>query len=876
MKAFRVLAVRGVASLPIRRQWRNSLCNKAHIAALFSFFHFVSGPKAQEVKYYLPIRHTDASDYKVRVYTITDPKSRDLLYKARLEGAVRSDQILRWRIRVIESPNAPAGRDKPVYLTLHKGTRDKEFVIDKAYQFNDTLSFDDVIKPEIVMLPQLAEFQPVMESELPYLLKGDPFSLSVNPSRDFPNIEWVWKIDGDPSASLTGERLPQVASRSKTYRVYARHRNSEAFRTASKEVTVPVKDSREIVDFSIRGPGRVVDDTGSLHLSLDIRKDITRGEAEFRWYADGRNANDVPIGIGTGIQVSPPLTNSDYRVCAYHEGRRLACAEYHQQVQVLPAPGDFDFVPPGRLFANQPAVIRLRAKNPQAQYWTWSINGKMIAPKGRDSLLIPSPKPGMQVCVYPTLNGKGGASMRECIELRDVRVKTVLPSGVDGRMSRCSGDRSPVVYRLLGGTLGSDAKAWVLYVGQRRVRALRPGSDTLLLAPSRTTTYRIATETAPNTYYTFTIDVMDPPRLPVALKGPAEVCAGQAFPLEATGGIPDGDLRWRWYRRLPGESGPRAIGEGAIVQDSILFTAVYSLTAEKGGCSVRMGRDLSVKVTPKPARPSVSTKYLGKAQKRADVRLDGVLPQDMAYEWTIDGFASIAHTGPAWEGVSIPKEGLSVSVRAINGCGMPSDPAVQYLQRSASVSPRVPLRFLNVGITAGDPSKLGNIRIVVGSSRFWGSVVFNTMRVFGYPGYKSTLSGRTLEVDDAGRVANFPPGIGSYYEVNGNAISVRSGILLGTMFGRGRLRAYAGAGLGSRTLQWGLDVKPYNGAKVEKVWAENKSGTWNGIAAEAGVFIDLLRANLMFGMQSVIDPSRPAPYVEATSGIGIPLKKTSR
>jgi hypothetical protein len=186
------------------------------------------------------------------------------------------------------------------------------------------------------------------------------------------------------------------------------------------------------------------------------------------------------------------------------------------------------------------------------------------------------------------------------------------------------------------------------------------------------------------------------------------------------------------------------------------------------------------------------------------------------------------------------------------------------------------MRFLNLGIATNNPSSLGNIRMVIGSTWFWGSVIFNPVQVLGYPGFNKSISGSDLEIDDAGMVSNFPPSIGSYYEVNGNDLSVRSGFLLGTMIGRGRIKAFAGAGIGSRSLKWGLDVRPYNGTTIQKVWAKSVNGSWTGAAVEGGVFINLGGANLMLGMQSIIDPDRPKPYIEATAGLGIRLKKSSR
>jgi hypothetical protein len=466
--------------------------------------------------------------------------------------------------------------------------------------------------------------------------------------------------------------------------------------------------------------------------------------------------------------------------------------------------------------------------------------------------------------------------MRKCLDLRDVRVMTVLPSGVEGKMSLCSGERVLSTYRLTGGILGSDAKAWVLYEGGKKIRTLKPGSDTIRLAPSKTTTYRVSTEGGAERFYSFTIKVTEPPRLPKGLKGGDMVCPGEVFQIEAIGDVPDADTKWYWYRTLSGELSPKLIGEGSSIRDSIRFGAVYALMAEKGECTLRLDGKFSVAVYKSPPIPTLSVKYIGKGHKRADVRLTGPISNEIIYDWKVDQSSSTAHTGQTWEGVSIPKNGLSLSVRAINKCGISSLPSIQYLNRSAPSLSRTTVRFLNLGIATENLSRLGNVRMVIGSSRFWGSVIFNPMQVLGYPAYKKSIAGRNLDIDDAGLVTNFPPAIGSYYEVNGTAMSVRSGILLGTMFGKGKIRAFTGVGFGTRSLKWGLDVRPYNSTAIQKVWANNMSGSWSGAAIEGGVFIDLVGVNLMLGMQSVIDPSRPSPYVEATAGLGIRLKKSSR
>lgn len=820
--------------------------------------------------YYLGLSRSDDSDYRLRVDIQYNPRTGLKVYNVRLEGVVRSDQILRWRILVEGSSAAGDVKTVPVSLPLRKGWRDRVFKIREAYQFPSPLSLDKDIRPEIVELPGPDDFQPEMASPYSFLLPGDPFTLSVNVRRQFPNVEWIWTVDGDPGARLTGERFQQEAGRSKVYRVYARYRDSD-FRTVSKQVVVTVRNPKDILDFGIRGPGRAIDDTAVLSLAVDIRKDWTDGKAEFRWY-EGRDASGVPIRTGRNLVASPPLATSDYTVCAYGDGRRLGCLAYHQSVNVLAGPGDFEFVSPGTLYANRSAVIRTRWKNPQPEYWTWSVNGRPMAPKGRDTLLIPSPKPGMQVCVYPTLNQKGGEAMRKCLTLRDVRVMTVLPTKVEGRMSRCSGDRTVNVYTLKGGTLGSDVKAWVLYEGARRVRQLRPGSDTLRLAPVRTTQYRISTDAEPGRSFSFAIEVSEPPRLPDGLKGPASVCAGEPFRMEALGAYGP-DVRWRWYRAFDGEGRPSSIGEGPSVRDSIRSGARYSLVASTGSCSLEMTVTWKVDVSSRPSMPGMDVEYRGRARRRADLRVHAPLTVDIGYEWSSDGFASLSHTGVEWKGVSVPREGLDLALRAINGCGQVSASANQHLSRPAPGKKGQPFRFLNIGVLTHDVSQLGNLRCTIGSTRFHGTMVFNISRLIGGSGHMRTLEGRSLEVDDGGRVTNFPAGIGSYYTVNGQVMSVRSGILLGTTIGRGPVRAQVGLGLGSRSLYWGLDVGSYSATAVRKVWAENTAASWQGAAAEVGVFIDLSPVNLMFGIQSVIDPARPVPYVEAAAGIGIRLKK---
>lgn len=848
-----------------------------NLMGMFIFFLCWSQVMYAQATNYLNIDHTDASKFDISVFKEINTKNNLVVYKAKLEGKVLTNQIVRWRVRVKEKNNSEVIKTVSVSVHLRKNMRDTVFNLLEAYQFIAPLWIDEGIRPDIVVLPELTDFEPRMESGFPFLVKGDPFVLTVNVNRNFPNIEWVWKVDNDPGARLTGERFQQAASRNKTYRVYARYQGSDFFRTPSKKVDILVQDPTEIIDFTVRSPGRTVDDTGSLKLGIDIRKDITRGEIEFRWYAKSFEASRIPLRVGSNLVVPPPLVTTDFIVCAYHQGRRLTCVDHHQPINLLPGPGEFEMQSPGRLFTNQPVVIRVRSKDIQArQFWTWSVNGRLQTSKGADTFLIPSPKPGMQVCTYPTLHGKGGASMQKCVSLSDVRVMTILPSGIEGSMSRCKGDDLKSRYRLTGGMLGSDAKAWVLFEGDKKIRMLKPGSDTLMLAPDRTTTYRISTEGDPQRFYSFKVEVTESPRLPNALKGAELVCPGEFFQMEAIGGKPDSDTRWLWYRTIPGQYGSKIIGEGVFVNDSIRSRAVYTLVAEKGECAIKLKADLTVNVYTSPPLPPLSVKYLGKGQRYADLQLAEASSKDIVYEWTLDGFSSIAHTGQQWGIISIPKNGLSVSVRAINKCGVTSIPSVKYLYRSSSPASRTPMRFLNLGIATNNPSSFGNIRMVIGSKWLWGSVIFNPVQVLGYPGYKKSISGTDLEIDDAGMVSNFPPAIGSYYEVNGNDLSVRSGILLGTMIGRGRIKAFAGAGFGSRSLKWGLDVRPYNGTTTQKVWAKSVNGSWTGAAVEGGVFINFGGANLMLGMQSIIDPDRPTPYIDATAGLGIRLKKSSR
>ncbi len=178
--------------------------------------------------------------------------------------------------------------------------------------------------------------------------------------------------------------------------------------------------------------------------------------------------------------------------------------------------------------------------------------------------------------------------------------------------------------------------------------------------------------------------------------------------------------------------------------------------------------------------------------------------------------------------------------------------------------------FMNAGAVANDPGKIETLMVTIGSKRIYVRLKFNPSEFGKDDGYSTNFLSSELEINNSGKVQNFPSSTGYYYVVNDQMVNNRQSATLGANFGGKTLRFYLGGGYGERANFWGLNLNTYSGSQndVKRVWAKNINQSWKGIEAEGGLFLKLGHFNILGGTSVIFDSKQTAPYIDLHFGIG--------
>jgi hypothetical protein len=838
------------------------------------------------------------------------PSEERYEYWLRLEGYSKGNQQLKWTYE--ERDGTGGVVSSTACITLRRMERlGRDVRIATAPDFG-RLCLDRLIVPEPIVMPRRDQFSvKVVSPEGGLLFKGDTIVMKVESSGVYSLTEWGWKTANDKE--MTGPMIHVVTNQDLAYWIYGKFQGCDANYVYSDSLKFPIvlKDRNDL-DFRIVGPESRIDDTSFFKLGIEVTRDLLGEKLEWKWYksVNGRK-REVGQGLSYQEKADSVLTDSVYTACAYARGREVRCKNYVLRLRRLPGPDAFDLFQPDSIDCSTPLSIVARSRGRKPQRWTWTIDGVPAVSYG-DTLVIAKPREGQRVCAYPTLNRRGGPSLRKCILVGNCQKAKHSPFSIGGRMKRCAGDTSETVYHFRGHLATRDpGEEWWLYANGRRERRILYGSDTVQLRPTVTTSYKVLSTLDSARYFDFMIEVVPRPDSPESIVGPDIVCKHEEFRLMAGGGRLD-SVRWVWMRSdLDGGATKRIEGAGDSVRDSLESPALYTLFAERSGCRSLVSRTKIVQVKEWNSTPHIKKMRYRKRGSSVDIELSGAVELGETYEWSDDEFRTIAHVGKDRKSLRLGMAPRLIHVRIRNDCGLYSDileVTLPGLKRFAEpvitirvvvykvvvrygvlVTPRVvvvpertirvesdgyPGVFINTGMVTNGADLFQNFRLTVGRGRIYGSVFFNPIFLLAAGDHERTYAGRTLEVTGAGRVANFPPSTGNYYVLNGESLSNRTGLALGVLFNLRYLNLSVGTGYGTRTLYWGVDINSYtNDSRVSRIWTRNKEGNWRGLTLDAGVFKDFGGFNLMLCMHAILDPDKPIPYTEMGIGLGINLGK---
>lgn len=784
-----------------------------------------------------------------------------ITYTVFRNGFVDRNQMIEWSALYLskDSKNNVSNKRYKVRFELPAGNSSNQL----SYSI-DGFAIEKIIENDAVItnidIPGIDEFDLKMSSNYDFVMAGEIVSLEVNTNRTFRNISWNWRESRNGPIKHTGAHYQPKLSTDKTFYVQGQYGN--VFKTAYKEIRIDVKDPNELVDFKILGPVLAVNDTSKINFEIQVSKNAIPNLLKWNWFrsSDGYS-KAVSEGAKYTLTPQPIVTDTLIKVCAEAEGRVISCSYYRIPLHRLPAPGKFSVTVPPQLYSDQSAILNInQVGTDKNTVWTWIIDGRRVITKEKN-ITIKNPVPGMQICVYPELNKRGGEILKQCLNLNNVVVKTILPNNIIGNKSRCRGDLVKQVYRLNGAVLGSTSKFWNLYDENKLVRSFK--SDTILLAPEVTTKYRISAENQPGQFYEFTIEVTSPPDSPVSVTGPEIVCSGESFTLQIPGAKPP-LVQWNWYKKDRKTGLRKFIGEGATITDQIQSDAIYEIEAELNGCISKNKISKLVNIYTLPNQLIRISEILSANGGRVDLKVSNPEQFGIKYQWSDDEFGTVLREGPELDGYFLKKGFNKISVRAINNCGAVSASSIYTTVRKQNG-----FAFFNVGLSSNDFKSPDNFLLTLGIKSFYLRAKFNPIYLYEPDKYSTTFSSTKLEISNAGRVVNFPNSTGSYYTVNGEKYSFRQGVSMGTMIGNSKTRAYIGGGYGERVMLWGLSTFQYSGGVGSQYWSKNIDQSYKGIEAELGVFLKMQNFNIMAGGNVIIDPLIKSPYIEVHLGFGL-------
>lgn len=775
---------------------------------------------------------------------------RETTYRLEKKGNASGPQLLKWEVPVLRNGQK---LDFPIVMEIQAGSQVQ--VVERKLIPGDQLLAevgDKEIQPVPVVLPGLQDFKARLDHQGDYILQGEEIRLYVEKAKEFEQIEWVWS-NGDK-----GESIKVTADRKQLYSVFGRYRGT-SFKTQVHSVAVDVKRAKDLVDFEITGPIAPVDDTASVRLSLQVKRNVFGEDIRWKWM-DEQGRQLQSNGENCTITGNPLLITGKVTVCPIADARAFGCATFQIPVRQLPGPSPFTVQHPTTLYTDEPALLKVVPSVRHSQLkWTWVVNGQQLKSTA-DSIRV-QPLPGMRIEVYPMLNKRGGPALAKTIRFNKVVVRTTLPRSIKGTLQFCGVPALTQEYQMQGAVLGSESRQWVLYENNKAI--LRFTGNRFSLKPQRSAAYVVAPDNRPDLKYSFRIDVVELPVLKPAISGPTERCAGEAFTLELNGIPSDDAYQWRWSRSYEkGSRGLDSIGAGIRVDESLQVSARYYVRVKYKGCTLPAIIAHQVTIPDLPVKPIPEYTFLNRSRDRIKLEVRGYQVGNK-YQWSKDNFETILTDKSRIPSYRLKSGSNTLYVRYTDRCGQ--------LSKVSEISVKGPKRdyfFVNAGLNGLEGPANRSFKLTIGN-RFWyvrGKASLPGLISSLYP---TELGGNRLEISDNSRVLNYPPSTGTYYEVNGKQQVARMAVTTGFLAGTRAIRAYLGGGFGRADQLWGLDVKDYAGAdKVKNYWAINRSLSAIGPEIEGGLFLKLDRINLMAGGSVIYDRRLDKPFMEVSIGVG--------
>jgi hypothetical protein len=442
-------------------------------------------------------------------------------------------------------------------------------------------------------------------------------------------------------------------------------------------------------------------------------------------------------------------------------------------------------------------------------------------------------------------------------------IATKLPSKISGPMQRCSGDSRLETYTLEGALLGSEAKYWRLLEEDKEIR--RFTKDTIKLAPSRSTKYRIYADNDLEKFVDFEITVHDKPVISGLIVTKHQVCVGEQFSLQLDGEVQIQNVTLNWYKTDKAATMRKFVSSGKQILDVAQDGATYEVEASYQGCIGENKLVKTVNIYPIPAQPQIEKLvFTGSSSQKAEISLSPQEAEDMQYEWSTDAFSTKTTTTKNLISVPLKKGANTVYIKAINHCGTNSSTTEYLINR-----PRTGYFFMNIGAVTNDVKKVETFMVTLGVKRIYVRIKMNPNMLANEGNYSTNFSNSKLEITNSGKVINFPPSTGYYYVVNDQMENNRQAATIGTSFGGKKLRIYLGGGYGERTNLWGIDLRSYSdNVYTGNVRAKNINQSWKGPEGEAGLFLKLGHFNVMGGAGAIFDSNQDNPFIDFHLGIG--------
>jgi hypothetical protein len=828
---------------------KNNFGRPLYIGLLYTFLMVHSQILAQDQ---LHIRAKYTITYNKEVLGKEGSRITALNFKKK--GIASNHQILKWNLIV--------RRDEkkillPIVIEIPAGNSDLNF--EKRLMMNDVIeAIQDVsiIDPISITLPNSNDFNLRIKSLDEFILEGEKVTLFVDVKEGFNDIEWIW------SNNKKGDQISHTAFRNQSISVYGVYKGT-SFKTMPKSLTLDVKSANELIDFAVMTPTIPIDDTSQASISLKVLKNSLTTSPSWVWY-DEFGAELRSTILSQVFNGKPYFKTGIISVCPMYGNRIFGCKKIQIPVRHLEAPSpNFEIIYPSELYSDKEAVIYIRQKFRNINTkWNWTINGKRLN-LNSDSIKI-YPQQKLEIAAYPSLNNRIAEVKK--VTLKNVIVRTKLPETIKGTFRFCGVQTSSHKYTLDKGELGNDAKSWILY--KNNIEYKRFVSNYFDLIPIESAEYHLSPDTKPNLKISFYVEVVKSPEINLTIKGPQIVCKNEIFSLQLISLVSDTAFTFIWYKNnSANQTVLVSSGTNRFITDSITSTTAYSLEIQYKSCKIPEMTSYVVQLYNSPSTPTVDYTFTNKVHDQISLMAESKSESSENWEWSIDNFSTIYSLGKNIEKYKLKDGSNQFFVRYRNQCN-----EMSYIKDVTIFKKKYNYFFINIGINSNTLNSIQSYNFTAGSKKWYIRGKFSPS-YFLKNNFSTELYGKNLEVNDNGRILNYPISTGTYYITNGTEIISRAGISTGLMFGSGSSKLFGGIGYGSADILWGFNTYSYsNNILISSSYAKNLSKSSKGIEAEIGMFIKIKKINLMPGISVIYDTKNKISFFEFNFGIGFSNK----